>query len=403
MAQRSWVARATPIKQVSTVTIGGTVAIGDTFSIHIGSDSSLRTLTFTATVGTTANVVDGLHALLVDVNAPTEFEEMTWTKSDPVLTGTATSSYMGVPVTITVSKVSAAGTISTSTTTAATGPSFVDNVNNWSGGTLPVNSDNIDFSKAEHGPKYALTALAAVAPATIEISPLATYDIGLPRINTLGAYTEYRNRYLQFNGCTLLRMPNTAGNGSGLVRLDFLASAFTAQIDKTGTSSENGMPTVNIIGTHADNALEVNNGSVGVAVIASESATIKTATVAGGQLDLGPGATANGAGSVYTVHGGLLYVRSAMVTVNIIGGEASNFGAGAVTTLTVDKGGVFNLRSTGTVTTCNLVGTLDCSEDISSRTVTTLNLFQGAVVTGKKNLTVTTTAWDNEVSTITVA
>jgi len=395
MATRTWLGRATARKQVTTLTVTGPIVAGETFSVHIGGGSAFRTIVFTATATTTSNVVTGLVALLTASTAPAEFKEGTWTGADPTITFTNSDAYAGVPVTITVSHTSAAGNFTAAATTVPTGPSHVDNVNNWTGGVLPADGDTVIFEKAAVGPKYALTALASVTPALLEIQPFATYDVGLARVNVNGGYTEYRDRYLQFDGCTLFRMPDSGGTGSGLIRLDFLSAvAYTAQIDTTGSSTETGMPTVNLLGGHADEALEVNGGSVGVAMVASETATVKTINMANGTLDLGPGVTANGAGSAFTIYDGDFTCRTAMVTCTVRGGTARNYGSGTVTTLTIHDGATFYLNSSGTVTTCNLYGTLDVTEDISGRTITTLNARAAASIEGMKNLTVGTWSLD---------
>ena len=398
MASRSWLGRAKKVAQISTITVTGPIVAAETFMVTINGKS----ITFTATAGTTSNVVTGLQALLAAATAA-EFLEGTWAAADPDITMTAKTAYAGVPITITVSHTSFGGNISVATTVAATGPEFLGNILNWSGSTLPVDADNIYFGPAEYGPKYGLTELNGVTPALIDIDPQATYAFGLPVMNAAGGYTEYRTRYVTFDGCTLFRARKGTGNGSGLSRFDFLATAVAAVVESTGATTETGAPALNIIGTNANNSLEVQAGDVGWGAMSGDIATLKTHIQAGGTVVCGAGVTLSGAGSTIDVGGGTFKCRSATLTVTVDGGATFECDeTGTMTTLTVHPGATCKYRQSGTCTAATIYGTLDCSEDRSARIFTTLTVHPGAIVNGLENVTITNFAKAATVSLIQV-
>lgn len=400
MANVEWLGRAKKVKHISELTVTGPVVIGEKWHVDING----KRITFTATATTTSNVVDGLQALLAASDAPAEFAEFTWTATDPKITATAQDTYSGVEMDIDVSTDSAAGTFVESVTQAATGPEFVDNVNNWSGGALPADTDNVYFGQAEYGPKYALTALAAVTPALVDVDSTATYDIGLPRINANGSYTEFRNINFQFDGATLFRVRSGSGTSSALMRFDFLSTKVIGIVEQTGTTKETGKPTLNIIGTHSDNELDVIAGDVGIAAFSNESATFKVITQSGGTLVAGPGSTLDGAGSTITLGGGTCTARTNVLTVSVDSGATFNLGESATcTTLNVFSGGTGNYNASGTCTTATVHGTLNCTGDRSSRTFTTLNVEDGATINGIESMSIGTLNLGAEVVTLTAS
>lgn len=396
MAERIWLGRAAATRQVSTLTVTAPVVIGETWTVTINGKNK----TYTAAAGTTADVVAGVLALLTDANVEAEFKEADWAAADPVITMTATQDFAGVPITVATSTDSAGGTFVTATTTAADGPGFVSNVNNWSGGALPVNGDNVRFEPAPTGPKHALSQLAAVAPASIDVDlDQAGYQIGLPRIST-GGYTEYRNRFLEFNGATIVRYH---GSRVDLCNLDFNAGQAAIEVFTTGSATQEPAA-LNIIGTHADNSLEVTDGQVGIAAAADEVATFKTIKQAGGDIRCGIGATLNGAGSTLDLLAGSFTCETALLTVTAKGGIGTINGSGAITTLAVFSGATWNQNSSGTVTAATVGGTLVTDNDASQKTCTDLTLDVGGNVTDHRVLTVTNgTGVTSEVKTLSAA
>lgn len=399
MASISWLGRAKKTADVWTLTVTGPVIAGELWNVVING----KTIQFEATAGTTGNVVAGLVALLTDSDAPAEFLEADWVDDDPAIVMTAKTEYHGVPIGVSVSTDSGTGTFVAVNTVAATGPENASATANYSGGALPSDGDSLFFGAAEYGPKYNLNALASITPALIDIAPEATYEIGLPKINKLGSYTEYRTTHMQFDGCTLFRVRD--GNTSQLLRFNFLgAVAVAAVVENTGSSSESNAPTLDLLGSEATNSLDVLAGSVGIAALSNETATWKTITQAGGTITAGPGATLGGSGSAITIGGGTFHARSACVTVTVESGGTFNLNDSAtVTTLTVETGGAVNYRSSGTITTANVKGSVNFTDDRSGRTVTTLNLFPGASLSGLESVTITTLAKNSAVLTMNAA
>src|SRR5262245_16386044 len=118
---------APAVAQVNTLT-PGSVSVSDTFTMTING----KGITYTAAVATVADVTAGLADALTNSTIG-EFKELTGADGTTVFTLTA--SKPGVPFTQTSSSVG--GTLSTSTTTANSGPNNWDVAANWSTGSVP--------------------------------------------------------------------------------------------------------------------------------------------------------------------------------------------------------------------------------------------------------------------------
>lgn len=158
MADCRWKGKALARAEVQTLTLGGTWQAGDTITFAIPDTSSGKqfTLTIGATVTTTAigtaiaeawNAANGddlatdYSATEYGANIP-EFDEITAAAASST-TVTFTHDTKGTPFTLAVSRVTAvSGSVSLTTTTAATGPNHWDNAVNWSGSALPVTGVN---------------------------------------------------------------------------------------------------------------------------------------------------------------------------------------------------------------------------------------------------------------------
>lgn len=396
MAVLYWTGRAGVVSQIETITVGGTIAINDTFTVTIGNAS----VTFTATAATIANVTAGLVAAMTAGNAPPQFEHMTWEDSNPTIVGTGAGAAdsEGRPVTVTVSKSSVSGTISTSTTRTPTGPHHADDVNNYSGGALPVNGDTVYFHAGGSAIKYGLDALNAVTTLTLDFDSHWTHQVGLPTKNELG-FTEYLDKSLQVSGATKVNIRGGDGQSSPMLRFDFGSAVFTLEAEKTG-SGINGMPAVLIdSGSHADSVVECREGaSVGIGMDGEDTVTVKTITQSGGLIECGPQVTLNGTGSTITVKGGEFRCRTAILSLDLSGGGTAIVnGSANSTTVTVAPDSTLELNSSGTVTTLTNEGTLDMTNDASSRTISTLNVKAGSTNTGLRNATITTLSIDSAV------
>ncbi len=361
MAKVRWTGRAQAVAQVETITIGGTIAIGDTFSVTINK----KTVTYTAAAATIADVTAGLTKAMNDRSAPAEFREVTWVDSSPDIVGTGTA---GVPFTCTVSKNSAAGTITRTTTTAATGPNHWDNGDNWDTGSVPAAADDVFIDGTGTSILYGLNQ-SAIGLSSLVVGSTFTGTIGLPKQNPAG-YVEYRDEYLQI-GATTVKIGTGDGSGSGRIKIDLGSGASSVSVWKSGASLETGLPAVILLGSNIS-TLEVGNGSCGLAVFGGETGTAVSVLVgAGGYLFLGQGS------SVQTVtSSGRAAIECDVTTLTVDDGTCTVRGEAAITTLSVN-GGTCQYESSGTITTLTVSAPIDFSGDASLRTVTTATLKAG--------------------------
>jgi hypothetical protein len=366
MATNRFLGRAKARANVATVQVTAYDA-ATTYSLTVNGKSV--TTIAAGSVNATAT------ALAAAWNAATEAEFAEQTASANTDTVTLTADTEGVPHTVTSSVSGGAGTIgAVTTTTAATGPTFWDNVNNWSLGTIPVDTEDviIDLDGAE-----ILDGLgqSAVNPATFIISG-RNITIGRPKVNPLG-YTEYRSDYLAI-GPVICRIGIGEGPGSGRIKLDFGTDNVTLEVRKTSTPAEDGTMAVQIKGGGATTAIDVGpNAYVGIALHPEETAAATTLTVS-------PGATVVcGAGfSPATVEtaGALTLRKNTSTALTVTGGATTLEGDGTHASIDI-KGGVVNYNSSGTATAVTVgPGLVDCSGDASDRTFTTTTLRAGGSI-----------------------
>lgn len=369
MATNNWLSRALAVAQVETITVTGPIVAAETFSVIING----KYITFTATTTTVAHVVTGLLALL-QAETAAELTEITWTSpTSSTIVGTANTA--GLPFVVSTEDTSAAGSIATSTTTAATGPNHADNVNNWSNGAAPANGDNVYIDLDRGSILYGLD-LSGVTVATLDVYSAAQTEgkIGLPQVNESGNYYEYRERYLKI-GATIARIQSQ----SSRVNINYGSVQTATEVRETG-SETNGIPALLLKGTSTSNVFEFKAGTSGLAFHLDETAAAATVRVSPqATLICGPACTLTAVTSlgetlIQTVTGG-----ATTATLTVEDGETKVIGTGAVTTLNVD-GGTCKYESSGTVTTATITGTVDCSEDISPRTFTNTNIEPGGVI-----------------------
>lgn len=117
------VSTGTTVAATATLTGGGTVAIGDQFSVTVTNSALIGTsLTFTTTAGTVANLLAGI-ANLINLSPEPAFQAVTAAVVGSTVVVTAKNG--GVPFTISAAVVtSASGTWSVTGTTAASGISI---------------------------------------------------------------------------------------------------------------------------------------------------------------------------------------------------------------------------------------------------------------------------------------
>jgi trimeric autotransporter adhesin len=388
MATRRWLGRAQAIAQVDTVTVADTWAQNDTVTLTINQKSlvvTIGTLITTAQVATTVKQAWENQDLTDTAASFTparggqdiiEHAEITATVSGSVVT--LTHDTAGVPFTLTVSETTAGdGTATEATATAATGPNFWDNVDNWSGGAVPVAADDVYIDNSSVSIQYALSQAGATL-ASLTIAQNFTGDIGLPKRNRSG-YVEYRDDYLAIDATSVL-IGRGRGSGSSRIKIDSGTVQTAVVVERTGGTAEDGLPAVIWKGTNASNTMEVVNGTVGVARFGGELATLTTLLVTNGDVHCGAGSSLN----TVSNEAGNIECFSNLFSLTVSSGTVTVGGDATCATLNLNGGVVF-YESSGTITTANVGGPngaeLDCSKDGSSRTITTTNLKPGGLIT----------------------
>jgi len=385
MATRTFIGGAAATAQVTDWVFGGTWEATDVINVTIGT----RTISVVAGSTTITAIVDTVFAALNLSELP-EFAEITWSRSSNSLRGTADTA--GVPFAATVATTETGGgaadsqTIDGSATsggtnsTACTGPYHADNAQNWSGATLPVNSDTIVFADSDVGCLYGLTSLSALTGIVLKQYMSYTGDLGLPPYNAAGGYAEYRQRYLQLTGGTA-ELGIGEGRGSSRFMVDFQGTAFTILTYNSGQAGPGEEVATFIKGTHASNVLTVNKGRVGLAAYPGEASALATLNI---------GFTTDVFGDAFVICGADVTALTTIVqsggygrsetnstTLTMTSGEHVRRGTSTLTTLNLD-GGAVRYNSSGTITTANVgsQGNLDFRQDARTRTITTLNLYE---------------------------
>jgi len=393
---RTWIGNAVNIFDVWTITIAGTWATADTVTPAIGNNDLTVTVgaADTATTDVAQALCDAINATeFLDGTVTTdatsdvggqqinEFTEMSATVSGSVVTVKALSA--GKPIGLSVTKSSTSGTATLNNATPATGRNFFDNVDNWSGNTVPIDGDTIVYDRGNVDCLYNIDQ-NALTPASLIIGAGYTGNIGLNPTNTDNTskpYNEYRPTALKL--CASGDATNTTvdigqgeGQGSRRLILDFNTGQVTGNIYRTGQPIDAATPPLQIQGSHASTVWQVLRGVVGFAFLQGQSCVIATLRIGSitnqtsdAQVRCGSGCTL----AIIEKSGGILEVNSAIATsINNTAGDTTINGTGAVTGLTV-RGGSLYYNTTGTLGGNPLVsgtGVLDFSRDMRSKTVT---------------------------------
>lgn len=372
MSSVSWRGDAPRVAQVNTITPAN-VASTNTFTVTIGG----KAVTFTSSSNTAAHVTAGLYALInaLDDDEYPEFAEVTWLDNTGTLTATAATA--GLAFTQTSSASGGTATLVTSTTTANSSPNDWSVAGNWSGGAVPVNSDDVtidgDNDITDGLGQSAVTLTSLTIPSTF------TGVIGRPVENETG-YIEYRKTYLEISASTVTIGRGT-GNGSSRIKLNVGSVQTAVTVHKTARSAETGLGAFIFKGTNASNVLTAISGSVWVAPFGGETAVIATLRADDATVFCGSGVTLT---TVTHSGTGSLTICSAATTINqnVGAGLLYILGSGAYTTLNCYSSNQTSYQSSGTVTTLNLGADakIEFETNASARTVTNTNLYSGSQI-----------------------
>lgn len=387
MATKRWRGDAPAIAQVDTLTVGGTIEVGDKFKATINGKTLSVSATSTSTSTTATEIATAWNASTIP-----EFAEITAAANGAAVTLTADEP--GKPFTVTVATTESDDgaadnqTFSKASTTANSGPNVVSVAANWEGAAAPADADDIVFDTGSGDVLYDLDQ-NSVTPATITVAEGFKGKVGLPEINSDDAtatYYEYREKYLKYgNSGDGQTVALTIRGGAGRVKINTGSAQAIWNVTDTSQRLEDNVPAVLLKGTHASNALHVSKGDVGVALFAGETATVltlnvgyKTNPAGDSQVKLGAGVTLTNATIVQT--GGTLDINSATsgtATITQYDGTLT-LNAGAQTGLAI-RGGDCIYNSTGTLggnTVVSGSGHLDFSQDLRAKSVTNaIDLF----------------------------
>jgi trimeric autotransporter adhesin len=370
MAILNWLGRALARAQISTVTPGGTIEVGDLFYCTINGKS----ISFAATGTTVANVVTGLVAAW-NASTTTEFAAITATDSTTHMTLTADTA--GVPFTVTVSTTESNGgaadaqTIATATTTTATGPNHWTDTNNWDTAAIPVNSDTVNIDLGIASILYGLDQ-SAVTVAVLNITNygFTQNSLGLPRTNSSG-YTEDQEQYLKIGAALCIINSN-----SPRIKINFGSVLTTTEIRQAGQAPDGITPAVLLKGTNTSNSFDVVNGSAGLAYYDGESVNGASLTVgSSGQCTVGSGGDFDN-----IVSSGVIQYNGTGDNFQTASGAAEIRGTPGFALLDCN-GGTTICKFSGTISDVVVgPGTLDASQDNSTRIFTDTILGAGGQI-----------------------
>jgi hypothetical protein len=292
MADCIFIGNGVKVAQVITLTVGGTIETTDKFHVNMGT-KRLTVVAGSTDAATVATAIATAWNALSATDYP-EFAEITaLATGGGNLTLTADNPGRAFAVTLlTVETNDAAAddqTFSQAATVANAGPEDYTTLANWSGGALPANGDNLylDGSIYNGAIKYGLDQ-SAVTVASLVIRNGWTGTIGLPERNKDHStqYDEYRETSLKI-GATALDMDCA----SSRIKINVGSVQTAIVVRRTGTARDAGTQAFQWFGTHASNTLEIRNGSVGVAMGATQTATVATLTQSGGSCRCSVGTT----------------------------------------------------------------------------------------------------------------
>ena len=395
MATRRWLGNAVQITQVDTITVANTWATNDTVTMTINGKSivlTIKTDTSTANVATAIKEIwngDTQSGTGAHISTPTfadgggniipEFREVTASVSGSVVTLTADTA--GKPFVLTVTETTAgSGTASEATATAATGKHFFNDTDNWSGSTVPVDSDTVVFDNSDIDCLYAIDQ-NAVSPEITKIYQSYTGRIGLPEINvddTAYPYREYRDRFLKLNASgdsvtNDIDIGIGSGRGSQRINMDLHSGTNLVTVHNSGSRELSNIPPVNLKGGGASSQLTIVKGDVGIALIDGDTTTFTTVRMGyrdNRESDAKLYAGANAALTTVNKDGGELESWAAITTLTQHAGVTKHR-QGAITTLN-GRGGHVIYNSTTALATATLTNDchLDFSQDLRAKAVT---------------------------------
>ena len=348
MAYREWNGNAQAVYDVWNATLGGTLGVGDLIKVLCSDKTFTYTTTTTVIADQRTLFIAAFNAL--DAQQYPELAEYTASASATAGVVTFTQKVAGRPGTLSVAITSTSGTWSITNTTPATGPNFWNNARNWVQDTVPVTGDDVFIANTTVAIKYGL-AQSGVTLATFKMNATARNQIGLPKVNESGGYAEYRDTELAIGITSGDIGLGATGGGSSFVRLNTGTVQTDLRIHLTASGGNDGTPALLWRGTHADNAVTIAGGSVGIGYY-GEAATVKTLQVGSREnatasaVEIGDAVTMTGTGATFKQSGGVVNSRSSFKTVEKFGGEL-HMNDGGCTGVLKNWGGLLRWEASG--------------------------------------------------------
>jgi hypothetical protein len=375
MASNYFRGDAQDVAQVTTLTIGGTAANGQVYTVT----ANRKEISYTADGSdTNTTIAESLLELLTASSIP-EFQLATFTQSGAVITATASTA--GRPFVFT-SGATGTGTFVTATTTASKGHWHWDDPDNWSAGTIPAATEDIFIENVSTDILYGIDQ-NGVALATLNIGASFTGKIGL-KDQAAEGYTEYLEKSLKIRPGTL-NIGYGVGPCSQFIRIDTgTAAAVTINVFGTGSPTDQISKALMLQGSHASNVLNTTQGSIGCAMYAGETSNFPTVRVGSESQPATDVDIFGGTGASWTTItqiGGNVEVNSNVTTWTKYGGTSANYRTSTIGTITQEGQGSHSWQSTGTITTGTFRGAgsyLDSSRDIRGKTITNATFIGGA-------------------------
>lgn len=357
-------------KQIDQYTIGGTPVAGTTvITITMNGKG------FTYTAGSAVPATEAA-ALVAAIQAQTDIKEMLdFLASANGAIVVLTSNNAGVPFTVSSVGITGGGTFSGSTTTANSGSAVWSTATNWT--STPANGDDLVLDIPNVNIKYLLAGITATI-ATLTVRGTFNGELGNPIVNPLG-YPEYRDCYCNSKAPILtIGLGDGTGPSRCYVNTD-AGAATTVTVYKTG-SSRDQYPAVMLKhtagGSNSFGSVRVVDGSVGIALLPEETATVTLLTVGGDGTSptvlLGVGAATT---TFKAESGTTRFVASPSGTSTITGGATVYIGNGGdAAAINLDNGTLYfggnGTASVITALTIGEAGTLDLSGGLGNVTVT---------------------------------
>jgi len=391
------------VAQVEHATVGGTIEVGDIFTLTVtGLDGSVSKIMFVATATTIANVTAGLTSAW---NASSDANITPITATDFSTYVRLTADTPGIAFTVSEETTESGGgaaddqTFVLTTLVANAGPHDFNDADNWSNG-LPANGDTVYIEDA-----VLLYNLDALDTDTTEFAKLVI------RRSQIGVNPAKGNDplYLQIRAA-IVEIDEDEGIGSSSpvapINLDVDDVTSEIKIFNTGNNGVSTKPAVRLKMNNADETddtggsdspgtnVTVFKGKVGIASEDGETAALDTLTIhddsvanTSTNVIVGSGVTLE----TLKKYGGQCKLKCAVGTsLQTGGGSLTTEGTGAITTHT-NKGGTFISNSTGTIATVEgYGGIIDTLQNSAIRTITAMKLDPTCILKMNEDVLTTT-------------